>query len=53
MKWFNTREAAETYLMKKSRVLGAIADVVISRRKVHIDESGEYDYFKNREALLR
>lgn len=51
VKWFETREEAETYLMQKAIIHGPI-DCTVSRRKMHL-ERGKYDYWKNREALLR
>jgi len=52
VKWFVTKDEAEIYLMKKAQKIGPINGVCVTRRKLYLDSLGEYDYWRNRKALL-
>ncbi len=53
VKWFLKKEFAEKYYFKKLNHGIDLSDYVIRRKKFYLDHKGEYDYWKNREGLMK
>jgi len=53
VKWFETKEDAFDYFYAKSRKGHEVSKFMPKRKKMFIDKKGKYDYWKNRENLLR
>lgn len=52
VRWFVSRAEASEYLLIKARQCGP-TKCVVSRKKMFLDKDDKYDYWKNREALLK
>jgi len=53
VKWFETKEEALEYLVKKCRHCGPLkVKCRVIRKKMFLDKKGKYDYWKNRTSLI-
>jgi len=53
VKWFIKKQDAEQYYFRKSRFVRDLSGYKVSRKKMHLDSNGKYDYWKNRESLYK